>query len=78
LTRSKLLSKTGDIRLRFSESFDDGEKLLALAEGIELEGIVSKRRDRPYRSHRCDWIKVKCRSWRNANRDRHELFKHRP
>jgi bifunctional non-homologous end joining protein LigD len=71
----KLLSKTRDIRLRFSASFDGGEKLLALAEGTGLEGIVPKRRDYPYRSVRCDWIKVKSPAWREANRDRHELIK---
>jgi bifunctional non-homologous end joining protein LigD len=71
----KLLAKTRDIRLRFSESFDDGEKLLAHAEALGLEGTVSKSRDRPYRSLRCDWIKVKCRAWRKANRGRHQLFK---
>jgi len=27
---------------------------------MELEGLVSKRRDRPYRAGKCpDWIKVK-------------------
>jgi ATP-dependent DNA ligase len=41
-----------------------------------LESIVSKRRDFPYRSgDQSDWIKVKCDGWREANRDRHELFK---
>jgi hypothetical protein len=24
-----------------------------------------------------DWIKVKCATWREANKDRHELFKKR-
>jgi ATP-dependent DNA ligase len=61
----------------FSDSFDDAEKLLAHAEAIGLEGIVSKRRDRPYRSVRCDWVKVKSRAWREANKDRHELFRNR-
>jgi bifunctional non-homologous end joining protein LigD len=73
----KLLNKTGDFRLRFSESFDDGVKLLAHAEALGLEGIVSKGRDRPYRSVRCNWIKMKCRAWREANKDRHQLFKTR-
>jgi ATP-dependent DNA ligase len=39
-----------------------------------LEGIVSKRRDFPYRSGPADWSKVKCLSWREANKDRGELF----
>jgi bifunctional non-homologous end joining protein LigD len=73
----RLLNKTADIRLRYLESFDNAEKLLAHAEALGLEGIVSKRRDRPYRSVRCEWVKVKCRAWREANKDRHDLFKKR-
>src|SRR5947207_9323550 len=42
-----------------------------------LQGLVSKRRDFPYRSGTADWVKVKCLSWREANKDRHELFKKR-
>jgi bifunctional non-homologous end joining protein LigD len=70
----KLFNKNPDNRLRFSESFDDGDKLLAHAEALGLEGIVSKCRDRPYLT-RCDWVKVKCRAWREKNKHRHELFK---
>ena len=50
------------------------EKLLASCERMDLEGIVSKRRDFPYRSGQADWIKVKCLNWREANKDRWELF----
>jgi hypothetical protein len=39
-----------------------------------LEGIVSKKKDAPYRSGKCDWIKVKCAEWRAANKDRGDLF----
>jgi ATP-dependent DNA ligase len=40
-----------------------------------LEGIVSKRREQPYRSGpNSGWIKVKTATWREANRDRGELF----
>jgi ATP-dependent DNA ligase len=36
-----------------------------------LEGVVSKRRDAPYRSGECrDWRKVKTDAWREANRER--------
>jgi bifunctional non-homologous end joining protein LigD len=35
--------------LRFSEAFDDPEKLLAADSNWGLEGIVSKKRDQPYR-----------------------------
>jgi bifunctional non-homologous end joining protein LigD len=73
----KLLKKSHGTTIRFSASFDDGDKLFAHAEALGIEGIVSKRRDRPYRSVRCDWIKVKCRAWRVANKDRHDLFKMR-
>jgi bifunctional non-homologous end joining protein LigD len=47
---------------RFSEDFDtEGEIVLENACRLSLEGIVSKRRDAPYRSGRNrDWIKSKC------------------
>ena len=39
---------------------DDGAKIFAAACELGLEGIVSKRRDRPYVSGLCKhWIKVK-------------------
>jgi hypothetical protein len=41
-----------------------------------LEGIVSKRRTAPYLSGtRSGWVKVKCSTWRVANKDRGELFR---
>jgi bifunctional non-homologous end joining protein LigD len=65
----------GDSRLRLSDSFDDGAELLAAAERMELEGVVSKRRDAPYRSGtRCGWIKAKTQAWREANKERWRLF----
>jgi bifunctional non-homologous end joining protein LigD len=73
----KIVYKAHDDRLRLSESFDDGPKLLVAAERMQLEGIVSKRRDAPYRSGTCDWTKVKCRTWRTVNRDRWRLFDQR-
>jgi ATP-dependent DNA ligase len=37
-----------------------GDTIYAHACALGAEGIVSKRRDRPYRSGRCpDWVKVK-------------------
>ena len=42
----------------------------------KLEGIVSKRKDAPYRSGKCDWIKVKCGAWREDNRERWRMFEH--
>jgi bifunctional non-homologous end joining protein LigD len=61
--------------LHFSESFDDRLELLAAADRMHLEGIVSKRRDAPYRSGKqCGWVKVKCATWREANKERWRLF----
>ncbi|TBB25192.1 ATP-dependent DNA ligase [Rhizobium ruizarguesonis] len=50
----------GDIRL--SEEIEaDGDQLLASACEHDLEGIIAKRRDAPYRSGRLgDWVKIKC------------------
>jgi ATP-dependent DNA ligase len=42
---------------------------------MNLEGIVSKRKESPYRSGPTrDWLKIKTASWRAANRDRYEVF----
>ncbi len=60
--------------IRFSDSFRDGEKLLAAAARLDLEGIVSKKRKAPYVAGRaCGWIKVKTQTWREANRERYKL-----
>jgi len=49
----------------------DGLVLLRVAEERGLEGVVSKRRDAPYRSGECrDWRKVKTVAWREAKRER--------
>jgi len=47
--------------IRLSEHLDgDGETIFRHACALGAEGIVAKRRDRPYRSGRCaDWVKVK-------------------
>ena len=63
--------------LRYSESFDDGTKLLASCERVGLEGIVSKKRDTPYRSGKCDWVKIKCAPWPEANKNRGDLLQKR-
>ena len=40
-----------------------------------LEGVVAKHRASIYRSGRSvSWVKVKCPAWREANRNRGELF----
>src|SRR5215468_7841236 len=70
-----LIMGAGDDRLRLSDGFDDGTELLAAAERMGLEGVVSKRRDAPYLSGtRCGWTKTKTQAWRDANKDRWRLF----
>jgi bifunctional non-homologous end joining protein LigD len=56
-----LLRKAGPC-IQLSEHIDgmDGEAFFRHACTLGAEGIVAKRRDRPYRSGRCaDWVKVK-------------------
>jgi bifunctional non-homologous end joining protein LigD len=66
-----LLNKADDHTLRLSETFADPGRLLAAAESQRLEGIVSKLSSQAYRSGKNPgWVKVKCRAWREANRDR--------
>ena len=60
-TLASLLRKAGK-GIRLSEHIDgaDAETVFQQACAMGLEGIVAKRRDRPYRSGRSpDWIKVK-------------------
>lgn len=67
-----LLARHGSDRVLFCEHLEnDGAVVLAGACELGLEGIVSKRRDAPYRSgKRPEWIKTKCTAWREANRER--------
>ena len=60
----ELLDQTGDSgSIRYSEHFtEDGSEVWAQACRMNLEGIVSKLADAPYRTGRSDsFIKVKCR-----------------
>ena len=51
----------------------DGALILEHACKLDVEGIVSKRANAPYRSgKRLEWIKTKCPAWREANKDRFE------
>jgi bifunctional non-homologous end joining protein LigD len=51
--------------LHFSEHLENGKALLKHACALNLEGIVSKRKDTPYRSGRFDgWRKIKCPEYR--------------
>jgi len=70
-----LLERFGCPAISLSESFEDGLALLRVAEQRGLEGVVSKRRDAPYRSGECrDWRKIKTTAWCEANRERWKLF----
>ena len=68
---ARLISRSDISCLHLVEAFDDGAKLLATAERMQLKGIVSKRRAAPYRSgESTDWRKIKTVAWREANRER--------
>lgn len=58
-----VLGDAGQARLRYVEHFvTPGKAVLESACRMELEGVVSKRLDAPYRSGRSDtWVKSKCR-----------------
>jgi len=67
LTRKAALQKLlknaePDGIIRYSDHFDiPGSQMLEHACTLNLEGVISKRRDAPYRSGRSDdWIKSKC------------------
>jgi bifunctional non-homologous end joining protein LigD len=59
-TLASMLAKAGP-GIRFNEHIEaDGPTVFAHACKMGLEGIVSKRRDSPYRSGRSrDWLKMK-------------------
>jgi bifunctional non-homologous end joining protein LigD len=70
-----LMARVRSDVIRYSEPFPDPLRLLAACAEHKLEGIVSKRLHRPYRSGpSSSWIKVKCPEWRLANQWRHEFF----
>jgi bifunctional non-homologous end joining protein LigD len=62
LLQERLGAKSKSFLLQFSDHMQgDGKDIFASACGMGLEGIVSKRIDRPYRSGRSgDWLKIKC------------------
>lgn len=57
-----LATLPADSKLRYSRHFEaDGPSLLKQACALGAEGIVSKRRDQPYRPGRSEgWLKTKC------------------
>jgi bifunctional non-homologous end joining protein LigD len=70
-----LLIKADDDVLRYSDDFEDPLMLLQVAQRMDLEGIVSKRSDAPYRSGKAaGWTKTRTATWRAANRERYLLF----
>jgi bifunctional non-homologous end joining protein LigD len=58
----KLVGRKKTARIRFSEHFEGhGKEFFREACRAGLEGIISKRRDLPYREGRStDWVKTKC------------------
>jgi bifunctional non-homologous end joining protein LigD len=75
-----LLDNTRGLQLiRYVEHLEgDGALILEHVCRLDLEGLVSKRADSPYRSgKRSEWIKAKCPAWRAANRDRFEKMEKR-
>lgn len=62
--RLQALIGNADARIRYVDHFiTAGDAVLQSACRMELEGIVSKRADAPYRSGRTDaWTKAKCRA----------------
>ena len=61
--------------LNLPDALASGDQLLAMCAKMRLEGVVSKRLDRPYVSGPTrDWVKVKCAAWKETNRWRAEAF----
>ena len=58
----EVLEAASTQRIQFSEHFEeDGPSFFRQCCRMGLEGVISKRRDRPYHSGRSnDWIKTKC------------------
>jgi bifunctional non-homologous end joining protein LigD len=72
---SDLLVRSGIGCACFSEAFTDAQALLQACAELGLEGIVSKRRDLPYRGgKRLEWVKVKTAEWKEANSERWKHF----
>jgi bifunctional non-homologous end joining protein LigD len=62
ILRDTLFTKKRNDALAYSEHHEaDGEAFFKAATNMGLEGVVSKRKDSPYRSGRGrDWVKSKC------------------
>jgi bifunctional non-homologous end joining protein LigD len=57
---SAFLERSKIDRLMVSEHFGNGAALFQQACDLGLEGIVSKRKDSPYKPSKSNWLKVKC------------------
>ena len=57
---SAFLDEVKPDRILYSEHFEDGVSLFKQADELGLEGIVSKRKNSPYKPSRTNWLKVKC------------------
>jgi bifunctional non-homologous end joining protein LigD len=71
----RLLRKARVPCVTLVESFPDGAVLLDHCDRMQLEGVVSKRKDRPYTSGPSkSWLKIKCAGWHRENQQRYRLF----
>jgi ATP-dependent DNA ligase len=71
----RLCSKSRVPCLKKVESFPNGDVLFEHCKQMELEGIVSKRKDRPYVSGPSrSWLNIKCEAWRRQNEHRSKMF----
>jgi bifunctional non-homologous end joining protein LigD len=71
-----LIQRAGIGHLHYSEPFTNGLDLFAECEERGLEGVIAKHINSVYRSGPSSaWIIVKCPTWREANKNRHELSK---
>lgn len=76
---AEVIALADDEHIQFSADFPDPLALLAAGEKTGLEGVVSKRRDSAYRSGRTrDWLKIKTKTWREANRERFSMLHKKP
>jgi len=74
-----LIQRAGAGSLHYSEPFTNGLALFAECEQRGLEGVIAKHTNSIYRSGPSSaWIKVKCSTWREANKNRAELFSKHP
>jgi bifunctional non-homologous end joining protein LigD len=70
-----LIQRAGIGHLDYSEPFTNGLDLFAECEERGLEGVIAKHINSIYRSGPSSaWIKVKCPTWGEANKNRADVF----